>query len=510
MHSILGQTTGTLTEAVDGRHWDSAEIRRRITRSTSVYAARGLKPGDRVLIHFGNRLEFFAELLAIWQLGGCAVPIDSRLTAFEVTTLRQFVGARFSVIDDGTDPAKVDTVPADCVINALTEGDVEDPPEPGVYPRLEDDALILFTSGSSGDPKGVVHTHTSLQARWKALTDALGLKAYERTLCVLPTHFGHGLICNCLFPWLSGCDLIIAPAFKTDSVMQLGSIIDKYCISFMSSVPVMWSIALKTASPPTKGSLRRIHVGSAPLSEDMWTGIQKWSGVREVFNAYGITETGSWIAGTTGNEVVPESGLIGRPWGVEFRILDTEWTRMDTNPEGHLDAGQTGMIWVRTDGLMSGYFNRTDLTKDAIHDGWFKTGDIGFLDDEGRLHLKGRRRDEINKGGMKVFPAEIDEVFAQSANVSDVCAFGFPDELRNEGVGVALVLEDTEKKTIQDLHHWISQRLAGHKHPERWYVLDDIPRTSRGKLNRETVMKECMERTPFDFRAALRAAGNQG
>src|SRR5688572_5530690 len=187
--------------------------------------------------------------------------------------------------------------------------------------QLDDEALILFTSGSTGTPKGVVHTHRSLRARWIALRECLGTGSYRRTLCLLPTHFGHGLICNSLFPWLSGRHLFIAPPFSTDLLMQLGRLIDQHEITFLSSVPSMWALTLKLSKPPQANTLRRIHCGSAPLSAHLWRQIQDWAGTKEVFNAYGITETGSWVAGTTIGEFEPEDGLVGVSWSAVIKIL---------------------------------------------------------------------------------------------------------------------------------------------------------------------------------------------
>jgi len=500
---------GTLTEPVSGRSWKREETCRQVAGRIHALQAAGMAPGDRVLIHFGNRLEFFAELLAIWAVGGCAIPVDARLTAFEIDRLVETAQARFNVIDDRTPAATIKAVSGSVVLNTL-ETDPIQPGEPsslpgGIYPRLDDDALILFTSGSTGSPKGVVHTHRSLVARWVTLRHSLGLEAYRRTLCVLPTHFGHGLICNCLFPWLAGCDLFIAPPFQSGLIMHLGSLLDEHRISFMSSVPSVWNLALKTAAPPKQGSLRRVHVGSAPLSENNWKQIIDWSGTGEVFNAYGITETGSWVAGTTGGPVVPESGLIGEPWGSVIEIRQAQDSDGALQAGQPCQAGETGMVWLQTPALMKGYFGRPDLTEAAIHGGWFMTGDIGFLDDRGRLFLKGRERDEINKGGMKVFPADVDEVVEQYPVTRDVCTFGFEDDFYGENVGLAVVLDDTSDRSIAGLHQWLDVRLAQHKHPVKWYLLDEIPRTSRGKINRETVAASCAGLEPVDLRAILNA-----
>jgi len=491
---------GVLVEPLTGRRWPPDETRRQVRLRTGRFMAEGIAPGDRVLIFFGNRLEFFAELLAIWQCGACAIPVDARLTPFEVGKLAAAARARFSVIDDDTSQETVEAVNGGIVTNTGDlKADGVASGEAAVFPRLDDDALILFTSGSTGRPKGVVHTHRSLLARWTALRHCLGLERYRRTLCILPTHFGHGLICNCLFPWLAGCDLYIAPPFKTDLLLRLGSLIDDHDITFMSSVPSVWSLTLKAASPPRRGSLERIHVGSAPLSETMWRRIQSWTGTDEVLNAYGITETGSWVAGTTAGRVVPESGLIGEPWGARVRIVDG-------NRE--CGAGETGLVWLQTPALMKGYFERQDLTDEAVRSGWFMTGDIGLVDDRGRLFLKGRERDEINKGGMKIFPADIDEVVEQFDAVQDVCTFGFEDDFYGENVGLAVVLTDRSDEFLLGLYRWVRERLAEHKHPVRWYVLDEIPRTSRGKINRDSVRDRCLSLAPLDLRQ-LKVMGSE-
>jgi oxalate---CoA ligase len=505
---------GCLSEPVTGRQWDRPEIQRQILRRIGAYQSAGIEPADRVLILFGNRLEFFAELLAIWRLGACAIPIDPRLTPFEVEKLAAMAQARFSVCDDATVPAALKAVAGTVVRNALEPDDrlekVSESKVPVAAPRLDDDALILFTSGSTGSPKGVVHTHRSLLARWMSQRQALGLERYRRTLCALPTNFGYGLISNALFPWLSGCDLFIVPPFRTGLIMQLGSLIDEHRISFVASVPSMWNLALQSALPPQKRSLQRVHVAAAPLSASTWRHIQEWTGTSEVLNAYGTTETASTMAGTTGGKVVPESGLIGEAWSATIRILKSGSDGDPLSADVECEAGETGVIWVHTPALMKGYLHRQDLTDAVVRQGWFNTGDLGLLDDRGRLFLKGRERDEINKGGVKVFPSEVDEVVEQYSATRDVCTFAYEDDFYGENVGIAVVLDDKSDRSVLGLYDWIRARLAAHKHPTRWYLLDEIPRTSRGKVNRESVMRACLSATPLDLREVLsrRSGGN--
>ncbi|HKW13252.1 MAG TPA: fatty acid--CoA ligase family protein, partial [Candidatus Krumholzibacteria bacterium] len=370
---------------------------------------------------------------------------------------------------------------------------------------LDDDALILFTSGTTGQPKGVVHTHRSLRARWMALRDNLGLDAYARTLCTLPTHFGHGLICNALFPWLSGCDLYIMPPFRPETIARLGTIIDENRITFMSSVPALWRLALRIAKPPSLHALSRVFIGSAPLSAALWSDIAAWAGSARVMNAYGITETGSWLAGTTVGEFTPEDGLIGVPWGGVITVLNSRDPAVALDRDAVCAPGESGHVWTLTPALMRGYLDRDDLTAQVVSHGWFATGDIGVIDDRGWLVLRGREREEINKGGMKVYPGDIDGVIERFAATLDVCSFAYADPLLGEDVGVAVALKQHNEATLRELHQWARQHLAAHQLPQRWYVLDEIPRTSRGKVNRAQIAEHCMSRRPVDIISLVRA-----
>ena len=493
---------GNLIEPFSDRHWDRAEIKRQVARRIIRFQARELRPGDRVFLLFGNRLEFFAELLAIWQLGGCAIPIDARLTPFEVENLCRIANPRLAIVDEAT-PANLTRALAAAGVGVFETTEIDNNEGTASHIRLDDDTLILFTSGSTGDPKGVVHTHRSLRARWIGLRDHLPPDAFARSLCMLPTHFGHGLICNCLFPWLSGYDLYITPPFRPDLVMRLGNLIDEHGITFMSSVPPIWKLALKLAKPPQRGSLQRVHCGSAPLSAVVWDEIRQWTGTRQVCNAYGITETGSWVAGLDNAEVPAEDGLIGTGWGAVIQILRTNDTTQPLRREDRCAIGDSGYVWLNTPALMKGYLGRDDLTIKAVRDGWFMTGDIGLLDDRGRLLLRGRERDEINKGGMKIYQSDIDAVVERFERAKDVCTFALDDPIYGQAVGMAIVLADKQDETIRALHAQMRLQLAEHKMPSRWWLLDDIPRTSRGKLNRDAVKAACQKQPALDLPSIL-------
>ena len=235
---IEGLTVGALVDPLTGRTWNPQAIRHELVCRLAYYQSLGMKAGDSVFLHYGNTVEFFIDLLAVWGLGACAIPLDPQLTAFQVETIARTARPRFSLWNGSPDRqvsaplAGMDIIVAESPAwSALGRVPAFDHRSLSGSVTLDQNALILFTSGTTHEPKGVVHSHRSLQARWMSLRLCVGTSRFSRTLCLLPTHFGHGLICNCLFPWLTGQDLYILPSFKPDLLMQLGTLIDEHGIT---------------------------------------------------------------------------------------------------------------------------------------------------------------------------------------------------------------------------------------------------------------------------------------
>jgi acyl-CoA synthetase (AMP-forming)/AMP-acid ligase II len=502
----IEQGLGTLVEPLTGRRWDAPGIRRQVASRVGSYRSQGFGPGECALILFGGRLEFFADLFAVWRLGGCAIPVDPSLTPFEIGRIAEATAARFCIVDEDTRPERIAAIP-DATVMHTSQGTAAEPetmPQ-GPWPRPDDDALIIFTSGSTGQPKGAVITHRAIQSRIATLAGLHGTQDFRRSLCFLPNH-SVPLVSNCLFPLLSGCELNVVPPFQPQVLMKLGELIDRHEITYFGSVPSMWNLVFKAAAPPRNGTLARIHSASAPLPKDTWEDVQRWSGIQTVVTCYGTTETLSWSVGVLGRKVVPESDFIGVPWGCRLKVL-----KPGADPAGGPDAecatGESGILWLASAGLMKGYLGQPVLTSEVLRQGWYMTGDIGHLDGRGQLYIHGRARDEINRGGVKVYPADIDHVAKQCGAVSDACAFRVPDALYGENVAIALVLADGSPAAVGQLYRWLDERLSRHKMPARWYVVDSLPRRERGKINRETVMQMCEPLQPLDLKAALRAAG---
>jgi len=256
-------------------------------------------------------------------------------------------------------------------------------------------------------------------------------------------------------------------------------------ITFMSSVPAFWRMALRLGKPPGRATLRRVQIGSAPLAADLWRQVIGWAGTETVVNTYGITETANWAAGASAAEHGVEDGLVGTMWGGAACVLDPGGTRL---------AEGEGEILLQTPSLMTGYHARPDLTAEVLSGGWYHTGDTGSIDAGGVMRLAGRRKSEINKGGIKVKPEEVDMLLERHEAVLEACCFGAPDPISGECVAAAIVLDpDAPNITNGQLRAWCQARIKPECVPDKWFRLDAIPRTDRGKINRDRVRDHCLD-----------------
>jgi acyl-CoA synthetase (AMP-forming)/AMP-acid ligase II len=285
--------------------------------------------------------------------------------------------------------------------------------------------------------------------------------------------------------------------------LHLGTIIDQHEITYFSSVPAVWQLVLRAASPPVKRTIGTVFCSSAPLPLSLWCDIRRWSGTDDVLNAYGMTETAGSTVGTTFPGAEPEEGLVGVPWGAMAEIMPDGQPEHAPGLTAPCRAGEVGHIWLSTPALMRGYLGRDDLTARALSNGWLCTGDLGLLDDRGYLYLRGRVRDEINRGGAKIYPADVDSVAQRFPGVADVCCFACEDRIYGQNVAIAVVLSIPKPASLRELYGWLKLHLAEHQIPVQWYLLDAIPRTPLGKVSRVLVAQHCAAMPPMNLRAIL-------
>jgi acyl-coenzyme A synthetase/AMP-(fatty) acid ligase len=470
---------GSINDLGQGVRWDPSQLAWEVERRAACLAHMGIGRGAMVAIAHGGSARFFADLLATWRLGATAICLDSALTDPELKTVLAF--AKPAVLL--TDGAGISSgLPTD----VLRLADMASVSPTSVGPsefKAADPALILFTSGTTGEPKGVVLSFGALKTRLALNAEAIGSAALARTLVTLPTHFGHGLIGNALTPLAAGGEIVLHPTGLA-LAKNLGSIIDDQHITFMSSVPALWRMVLKFSSPPSSQLLSRLHVGSAPLPADLWSDIARWSRA-DVVNCYGITETANWISGASSRTDGIVDGAVGKPWGGTAAVVDANG---DIRPAGE------GELVVQSPALMSGYFGRDDLTAAVMDRGWYRTGDRGIIDDRGKIRLIGRLKDEINRAGFKIQPAEIDRLLEAHPAVAEACAFAVADPVGGEIVAVAVRL--ASDADTDSLRNWCRTRLRREAVPEKWFIVDDIPYNARGKVSRDAVRRMLIKETP--------------
>jgi acyl-CoA synthetase (AMP-forming)/AMP-acid ligase II len=440
------------------RRISAAELEAETTSRADRLATLGAGAGTKVAI-IGEGAGFFCDLFAAWSLGAAAACLDAALTTKELENVLGFLGPTAVATGAGYSKGAAKGARA----------------ENGRHWSLEDPALILFTSGTTGTPKGVVLSYRAILTRLSLNRLAIGDQRLERALVTLPVHFGHGLIGNALTPLAAG-GTIVLPERGVSLAANLARLVDQHAITFMSSVPAFWRLALKLAKRPEGRTLCRVHVGSAPLSGELWFRIADWAGC-EVVNCYGMTETANWFGGASSYNGYADNA-VGKPWGGRAGVV---------RPDGGIAEEGEGEIAVLSPSVMSGYLDRPDETRAAFRTGWYRTGDFGRLHNDGSIVLTGRVKDEINRAGFKIQPAEIDRVVESHPAVAEACAFGIPDEVSGELVGVAVKLVSEQAADEGVLRSWCATRLRREAAPECWFVVTDIPRNERGKVNRVKV-----------------------
>jgi acyl-CoA synthetase (AMP-forming)/AMP-acid ligase II len=453
-----------------GETFDRPALAAAIEARTLALRAAGLRKGDRVAVAHGSPVGLLVDLFAIWRTGALAVLLSRNITAGErsnvVATVRPtlWIGAADDGLVGHLPPAEaIAGAAAPRGSDAFDDADLDAP------------ALVLMTSGTTATPKGVVHSRRSLAARIALNIAHIPADALAETLTLLPMHFGHGLIGNCLTPLFAGARLHLLPDPGPAGLARLGPLIDAHRITFLSSVPSLWRVAMKTSPKPEQKSLRRVHVGSSPISVELWQAIMDWTGTDHVVNMYGITETANWIGGHNAAEAPPEDGLVGRAWGGAIRLI---------GPAGTLHDRGRGEVVVATPGLMQGYLDQPALTDAAIRGGWFLTGDTGEIDADGRLRIVGRLKHEINRGGIKIPAEEIDLLLERHPDVVEACAFAHPDAISGETVAVAVVLRAGANTNQAAIRQWCRSQIRVEAVPEHVQIVGELPRNERGKLDR--------------------------
>lgn len=426
----------------------------------------GVRRGQRVALMASNRPEFVAALLGIWRLGATAVLLSPAWKRAEVDHALALTGAVHGI---GDHPVLAGLLPM------LHLDERVDPVEPiSAPPAPDDDAVLVFSSGTTGLPKAVRHTHASLDVAVRHWRDALQLTNRDRIQIATPPSHILGLL-NIVTALRTGAWVRLHPRFDIDRMLRH---IENDRITIEMAVA---PIALAIASHPQLqtydlSSLRFIMWGATPVSAGVAETVTRRTGIGWV-PAYGTTE----LPVITCNPIDgARLDSVGRPVpGVDLRVVSLE-TGQSVCP------GEVGEIQARSASLMSGYLP-PEATAEAVRDGWYRTGDVGWLDTDGWLRITDRLKEMIKVRGFQVAPAEIETVLHGHPAVKDCAVFGVPDGLNGEAVVAAVATR--APVDAAEISARVDERLASYKHLSRVVFVPDIPRLPSGKVLRR-VLKE--------------------
>jgi acyl-CoA synthetase (AMP-forming)/AMP-acid ligase II/thioesterase domain-containing protein/acyl carrier protein len=338
-------------------------------------------------------------------------------------------------------------------------------------------ALLLFTSGTTSRPKLVPITEAALVHSAAQVSTGLGLTDRDRCLNVMPLFHVHGLVAGLLASLAAGGSVICAPGFVAS---QVWGWIDELRPTWYTAVPTIHQAMLdatraRSGSGPVGSSLQFVRSSSSALPERVMHDLEEVLGV-PVIEAYGMTEAAHQIASNERPPGTRRAGTVGFPRGCEVQVVDDDG--------GALPPGTVGEVVVRGPSITAGYLGDPAVTAAAFRDGWFRTGDQGRLDADGRLTLTGRLKEIINRGGEKVAPREIDEALLGHPEVKYAAAFGVPHPRLGEEVAAAVVLQEGATVTASQLRVWVADHLAPYKVPRRLVAVERIPMGKTGKLDR--------------------------
>ena len=462
--------------------WVTAgELEERTRRVAGRLHGAGLQAGDRILLSATTSLDLVVAHVAALRLGLVVVPVNATYREPEVAHIVRDAEPSGAVVDDAGRAGWVRAASPGAVTVVGPDVDLRDAPAPELDRSAGDDlALISYTSGTTGSPKGAMLTHANLLAGSVSVGLAWRWTVEDRLVLSLPLFHMHGLGVGLHGTLLAGASAVLLPSFDVDTVLDAVSG-DNATLFF--GVPTMYA---RLARSPRLGELAPLRLcvsGSAPLPPDLHARVAERARQR-ILERYGMTETLMNVSNPYDGARVP--GTVGFPLpGVELRLEPADTSRR-ANPGGiEADAGDnvSGEILVRGPNVFPGYWHRPQATADAFDpDGWFRTGDVGAVDADGYLAIVGRTKELIITGGYNVYPREVEDVVRAHPHVADVAVVGTASEEWGETVTAVVVANGPQEPDA--LLAFAAERLAPYKRPRLVRYVDELPRNALGKVLR--------------------------
>lgn len=474
------------------RIFSNIEMEQGAARLAAHLEAIGVKPGDRVVTMMPNSPEILMAYLAIFQIGAVVVPLMYILQAQEAAYILANCEPVAVLTSAALGPKAVEAVRLSGVasVRAVLVNEEEAPPgtvslagvwanglaSSGFVPRTDDDlAVMIYTSGTTGNPKGVMLTHGNLIAnsecaRQRAENEGTSPNG-EAHLAVLPLAHSYGLL-TMGNGFQFKTTVVLLPAFKPEAV--LGAI-QRWRVRQTALVPTMVTMLLHHpgAEQYDTSSLEKVRCGSAPIPVETLRAFEKKFGCT-IYEGYGLTETGGILSAHPQNKPT-RVGSVGVPMEhVTVRIHDDEGRELPT--------GEWGEIVARGPNVMKGYYKMPEATAEAMRGGWLRTGDIGHFDADGYLHIVGRKKDLIIRGGFNIVPSDIEEVLARHPAVIEAAVIGIPDPRLGEEVKACIVLAPGRSATEEEIMAFCRDQISHNKAPRHVEFMAALPKNAMGKV----------------------------
>jgi long-chain acyl-CoA synthetase len=457
------------------------------SRVAGLLQSKGVEPGDRVGLMLPNVPYFPVVYYGILRAGGAVVPMNVLLKGREVGFYLTDPDAKLlfawhdfaAAAQEGADEAGVEAV-------VVAPGEFESlladasPVDGDAERDGSDTAVILYTSGTTGTPKGAELTHDNLRRNAEVTGRTLvRVTEEDAILGALPLFHAFGQTCAMNVAVTAGACLTLIPRFDARKALE---IIGRDHVTIFEGVPTMYHGMLHAEGEHDISSLRLCISGGAAMPVEVMRAFEQKFGC-VILEGYGLSET-SPVASFNHPDRERKPGSIGTPIeGVELRVVDDQ--------REPLPPGEVGEIAIRGHNVMKGYWNRDDATRDVMKGDWFHTGDMATVDEDGYFFIVDRKKDMIIRGGYNVYPREIEEVLYEHPAVSQAAVVGVPDDSLGEEVGAAVVLKDGEQATVDEIRAFVKERVAAYKYPRRIWLVDDLPKGPTGKiLKREIKVPE--------------------
>ena len=419
--------------------------------------ARGMEGGEPVHVIVRNHPSDIATMLGVWRAGGAVVPVHRSALAATRQAVARTSGARFELHGNGLDMMAA--------------------APPRRRQILDGAALVIFTSGTTGQPKGAVIGHDRFAGKLNVLQQRLAIRSDDIVIVPLQLTFIFGLWVS-LLSLRAGAKVVLVPRFSANA-LRVG-LADGATVAAV--VPTMLR-TLFTGVVPDAPMLRTILTGGEPLGAALARRTMESFPGAGIFDLYGLTETGACDFCLAPSDYPDGAGAIGHPTaGVSFRIVGENGTV--------LGCGEAGELRIRTPFRMLGYLDQPELTAASFDaEGYFRTGDLGRLRGDGRVELVGRSKDIISRGGNKIAPLEIDNLLCAHPGVAAALCAGVPDERLGEAIHAVVVVKPGAKLTVSELIAWTSARTERFKVPDMIHIADALPVGGSGKASRAQVVE---------------------